>query len=542
MIQVYKRLYGFKLPQQLIAALRIYQGSVRGYLGWFLRTRTYRIGGKLVERDRLPVRALQCSMAGQIVVVLLLITDWFIRGTVGHWAFGTALLVGYPVITAYGFALVVLLSKGFWFVLHPKQFGKTVVAHILEQQVVRLRVKRRFTVVAVAGSVGKTTTKMAIAQLLGHNLRVRYQAGNYNDRVTVPLVFFCLPQPSLLNPFAWMRAFGEIAASLHHPYPYDVVVVELGTDGPGQMERFAYIRPDITVLTAITPEHMVNFGSIDAVAAEETSVFEYSRHVLVNTDLVEPKYLVGKTFVGYSQRKKTAHSYYGQSSKLSLGGQFLQIHAPSGGMDAYTRFVGEQGAASVVAAAAVADILGMKRSIIAEAIDRLEPFAGRMQVLEGIKGSRLIDDTYNSSPVAAKAALDVLYGSRATQRIAVLGSMNEMGGYAREAHKEVGMHCNPKKLDFVLTLGRDAERWIAPAARDAGCVVRSFSSQAACAAFIRKHLKQGAVVLVKGSQNGVFAEEVVKQLLAHPVDAKKLVRQSSDWLRRKVKQQKTDTL
>jgi UDP-N-acetylmuramoyl-tripeptide--D-alanyl-D-alanine ligase len=159
-----------------------------------------------------------------------------------------------------------------------------------------------------------------------------------------------------------------------------------------------------------------------------------------------------------------------------------------------------------------------------------------MRVFGGIKNTSIIDDTYNASPVAVKAALDVLYAARASQRIAVLGSMNEMGAYAKTAHQEVGEYCDAHKLDYVLTLGADAARWIAPAAKVRGCQVHSFTGADACAAYVRKHLQERAVVLVKGSQNGVFAEEVVKQLLAQPKDAENLVRQSPAWLRKKARQ------
>lgn len=120
-----------------------------------------------------------------------------------------------------------------------------------------------------------------------------------------------------------------------------------------------------------------------------------------------------------------------------------------------------------------------------------------MQLLDGIKHTKLIDDTYNASPVAVTAALDVLYSSRTKQRIAVLGSMNELGEYAREAHEEVGRYCDPRKLDLVVTLGRDAERWIAPTARKKGCVVHSFSSYTAAAAFVRKMYRRAQSYLRK---------------------------------------------
>ena len=109
--------------------------------------------------------------------------------------------------------------------------------------------------------------------------------------------------------------------------------------------------------------------------------------------------------------------------------------------------------------------------------------------------------------------------------------MNELGSYAREAHEIVGAYCDPSKLDLVVTVGRDAKRWLAPQAKARGCQVHSFDNPFAAGAFVRKRLKTKAVILVKGSQNGVFTEEVVKLLLAHPADAEKLVRQSKQWMR-----------
>jgi UDP-N-acetylmuramoyl-tripeptide--D-alanyl-D-alanine ligase len=302
------------------------------------------------------------------------------------------------------------------------------------------------------------------------------------------------------------------------------------------MKHFAYLKPDITVVTAVTPEHMAFFKTLDAVAAEELSVFDYSKKVLVNGDNVPGKYLIGRQFTEYSVRTNAAHNYYAKPHNHHLGGQDLQMETPSGSLQGSVKFVGAQGAICSLAAVAVADMLGLSRKDIIAALPALEPYAGRMRVLEGVKGATIIDDTYNASPVAVKAALDVLYAAKTKQRIALLGSMNELGEYSREAHTEVGAYCNPRKLDLVLTLGRDAERWIAPTAKAQGCVVHSFKSHQACADFIKKHLKKDAVILAKGSQNGVFAEEVVKLLLAHPADASKLVRQSNAWLKIKSKQ------
>lgn len=534
--QAVHRLYSWRMPRTLLVAYREHHSSPSKLLKWFFTTKTYRTRYNLFWNDDRPVVILLLSfMVGQIVSGVWLLYLWAWHGTAGYWAFGLALLIGYPVIIAVGFALVVWVKRFLWFVLHPKKLGKAIVSHILESQVKVLRRKHEFTVVAVAGSVGKTSTKLAIAELLGQKLRVLHQAGNYNDRVTVPLVLFEQTEPSLFNIFAWSRIFGENAAQVHHPFPYDVVVLELGTDGPGQLERFAYLKPDIGVLTGIAPEHMEYFKTLDVVAIEELTVFDFSKRMLVNADDIAGKYLGGKDFAEYSTLTNATRNYYARPEKQTLAGQTLHVELPSGSFTTTVKYLGHQGAKFAVAAAAVADMLGIAYDDIKEGLQRLVPFAGRMQVLEGTKDTTIIDDTYNASPLAVKAALDVLYAEKAPQRIAVLGSMNELGEHAQAAHGEIGEYCDAEKLAMVVTIGADAERWLAPAAKRAGCEVHSFKHPADAGKFVAEHVKKNAIILVKGSQNGVFAEEAVKQLLAHPADSEKLVRQSRYWLRRKMK-------
>jgi UDP-N-acetylmuramoyl-tripeptide--D-alanyl-D-alanine ligase len=529
-------LYSLKFSRTIVVALRQHDSSLLAYLHWFWNSKTFRVAGSLRSLDKPLVVLLAAATVAQIASGVALIIDWVRFGTVGGWAFGLALLVSYPLVIAHLLPVGMLCRRTMYHIFHPKKLGKAVVALMLESQVRRLRHRHHFVVVAVAGSVGKTSTKLAIAELLGQNLRVRYQPGNYNDRVTVPLVFFNQNPPALLNIFAWMRLFGENTASIEHSYPFDIVVVELGTNAPGQMKQFAYLNPDVTVLTAITPEHMEYFGTLDAVAQEELRVFDYSKQVLVNGDDIAGKYLVGRTFQEYSLTTNVAHNYFAKTSNHSLQGQTLNLEFPSGKIEAKTSFIGEQGAKVALAAAAMADMLGHSALVIKQSLTSIQASAGRMRVLQGIKDSTIIDDTYNASPEPVERGLDVLYATKAKQRIAILGSMNELGEYSREAHREVGAYCDPNKLDMVVTIGADAKRWLAPMAQEAGCQVHSFISPYEAGDFVRKHVKSGAVILAEGSQNGVFAEEAVKKLLAHPSDSDKLVRQSKQWRYKKAKQ------
>lgn len=417
-----------------------------------------------------------------------------------------------------------------------KRFAKNAIATVLGWQVRRLRQKADFKLVAIAGSVGKTSTKFAIANLLATKMQVRWQQGNYNDIVSVPLVFFGLPLPHIFSPLGWLRTFIRIESQLRRPYPYDVVVVELGTDFPGNLAQFKnYIKADIGVLTAIAPEHMTYFKDIDAVAKEELTIAELSEKLLVNVDLCDQRYLRElEEFITYGTR--AAATYQLAGVEPVKGGLKYTVNARKKALlDGVHSSIATTQLVSLTAAAAVGDLLGMERAELARGAGAVRAVQGRMQRLNGVKNSIILDDTYNASPEAVRAALDTLYAAEAPQKIALLGNMNELGDFSAEAHRAVGAYCDPKQLDLVVTLGTDANKYLAEAAAGEGCKVVRVEDPYLAAQEIEKVLQDGALILAKGSQNGVFAEEAVKRLLADPADADQLVRQDEYWLKRKAK-------
>jgi UDP-N-acetylmuramoyl-tripeptide--D-alanyl-D-alanine ligase len=391
-----------------------------------------------------------------------------------------------------------------------KKIAKKAVAAVLGYQVRKLVKKNKIKVIAVVGSIGKTSTKLAIANVLKAGFRVRYQEGNYNDLVSVPLIFFDEKIPSLFNPFAWLGVFWRNRKKLGDNYPYDIVIVELGSDGPGQILEFKkYLNLEIGVITAITPEHMQFFDNLDEVAKEELAVIDFSALVLANKDLCAAKYLSGIPQLLTYTAKQSAEFNISSKSRAELY--------------------------SISAAVVVAAKLGMQPTDIKKGLANVKAIPGRMNELAGTNGSTIIDDSYNSSPAAVQLALDYLYGLSSPQKIAVLGSMNELGAYSKQAHEEVGRYCDPKQLALVVTIGKEANEYLAAAANDKGCKVQSFDSPYTAGEYLKPILKKDAAVLVKGSQNGVFAEETVKILLAKPSDSQKLVRQTDDWLKIKSK-------
>ncbi len=421
-----------------------------------------------------------------------------------------------------------------------KKIFRNIISRILEWQVKRLQRISSFKTFAVVGSIGKTSTKLAISHALGKIGNVQYQSGNYNDRVTVPLIFFGHNNPSsLMNPLSWLKIIYLNEKQLRTDYQFDYVVLELGTDGPGQISKFSYLDIDLVVVTAVTPEHMEYFNDLDAVAEEELSVAKFAKKLLVNSDLIATKYLAklpsDLTCITYGTSAKAHINIHDGASKgsFTISMQNKSIFAAK---DVVLSLPKKYTLAAILGVMSFLGISDPKKisAVLEDAV--LTSVPGRLQQLPGIHDSIIIDDTYNSSPEAVKMALDVLYSHNGAQKIAILGSMNELGAVSESAHKEIGKMCKPQNIDLLVTIGTQANKYLAPEATKNGCTVHSFTNPYEAGMFIRHTMKPKSVILAKGSQNGVFAEEALKSILKNSHDQVKLVRQSDDWLMKKKKQ------
>ncbi len=160
--------------------------------------------------------------------------------------------------------------------------------------------------------------------------------------------------------------------------------------------------------------------------------------------------------------------------------------------------------------------------------------AGRLKPIEGIKHTTIIDDTYNSSPLAVKVALEVLSRAKTNgRRWAVLGDMLELGGHTDTAHAEVGEWVKNFKVDFLVTVGERSVKTNQVAETNGLKSEHAyhFSTTEAAGKFIQSELKKDDVILVKGSQ-GMRMEKIVKELMSNPLQAENiLVRQSKKWLK-----------
>lgn len=415
----------------------------------------------------------------------------------------------------------------------------------LESAVRKYFKKKDVKLVVVTGSVGKTSTKMAIATVLGEKYAVRVHDGNHNTHMSAPLAMLGIEYPDNVHSISsWIAVWRAIAIRMREKDDVQVVIQELGTDQPGDIAHFGkYLRPDIAVVTAVSPEHMEFFKTIDAVAQEELSVAAFTGLTVVNRDDID------QDFAKYAQTSQIDTYGLGSGAEYQiilepsnpLDGRIGQLVATEWGKVPVTlQVIGDQGVKAATAAACVGAKLGLTSQQVAVGLSKIRPVKGRMNILRGLEDSTLIDDTYNSSPLAVQAALATLYAIEAPQRIAILGSMNELGDTSAQAHEQAGLLCDPAKLDWVITIGSEAEKYLAPAAAQKGCQVKSFSSPYEAGGFAHSVLKPGAIVLAKGSQNGVFAEEALKVLLHATEEESSLVRQSDFWLGRKREQFSVD--
>ncbi len=394
--------------------------------------------------------------------------------------------------------------------------------------------------VAVAGSVGKTSTKTAIATVLARQYKVRMEDTNHNTHMSAPLAVLGIAYPeNVHNVLAWLRVFWAAHTRIRQPADVDIIVQELGTDRPGEIAHFGtYLRPDIGVVTAVTPEHMEFFESIEIVAEEELELANFSELAIINRDDIDGRfatYMNNENIVTYGNT--SAAEYRIEVDDFDIAHGYMgRVIAPDfkKPLQVNVRVLGEHSLRPVTAAATVAIKLGMSGSALADGIEDIEPVKGRMNLLRGLQNTILIDDTYNSSPASADAALQALYSMQAPQRIAILGSMNELGASSPNEHETLGNLCDPSLLAWVVTVGKDAETYLAPAAKARGCQVKSFTSALEAGAFVHSVLEKGAVVLAKGSQGDIYLEEALKILLHETHEDHELVRQSPAW--QKVKQ------
>ena len=422
-------------------------------------------------------------------------------------------------------------------------FKKIVVAVLTFEAKVLLRRTKPF-IIAITGSVGKTTTKDAIFTVLKNHKKTRKSQKSFNSEIGVPLSILGLPN-AWGNPFLWLKNFfdGFIIAFFSRNYP-EVLVLECGVDRPGDMAVLTkWLSPDIVVMTRLpdVPVHVEFFGTPEAVVAEKmellkalkpNGVFIYNHDDVKLKDAVKE---VRQSAVGFSRYLPTHFTASSDAivyhNDEPVGSTFTLTHLQESVLIKVMGSIGMQNAYTFAAAAAVASQFDISLPQVAQSLLEHQSPPGRMRMIPGIKGTLIIDDTYNSSPVAVEAALTSLSEIRGAKRkIAVIGDMLELGQFSSRAHEKVGEQV-PSCADVLFTLGVRARK-IAETAVEFGLHEKNVFQHddvVRAGRELQAFIKPGDVVLIKASQ-GIRAEKIVEEIMAHPEMASSLlVRQDSSW-------------
>lgn len=421
---------------------------------------------------------------------------------------------------------------------------KSVVVSILTFEASLLLKRAKPKIVAVTGNVGKTSTKDAIYHVLKGKVRSRKSEKSYNSEIGVPLSVLGL-ENAWSNPILWLKNIidGMFIALFPGKYP-EVLILEMGVDRPGDMKRLtSWLKPDVVVLTRLpdVPVHVEYFDSPEAVVAEKLTLVEALKNdgVLVyNIDdekIRQAAMEVRHRSVSYA-RYAEADFKVGEDEVVYENGQpkglAFKVTSAKGESDFFLDgAVGTGHLYNFAAAAAVGDLFDIEINEVASVLRDFIPPPGRMRLIPGIKDTMIIDDTYNSSPVAVERALSSLHEMKGfARKIAILGDMLELGRYSINEHKRVGMQA-AECADILVTIGVRA-RGIAEGALEAGMSEKNilqYEESKTAAKEMDSLVKPGDLILVKGSQ-GRRMERIVEEIMEEPEAAEKLlVRQGQAW-------------
>jgi UDP-N-acetylmuramoyl-tripeptide--D-alanyl-D-alanine ligase len=347
------------------------------------------------------------------------------------------------------------------------------------------------TVVGITGSAGKTTTKDAVAHLLASEFPVGKTIGNFNNHVGVPLSLLRLPDQSRVG------------------------VLEIGMNHAGEIRDLAAIaRPLIGVVTNVGYAHVEFFDSIEGVALAKRELIEAlpaGGVAVLNADdarvLQFREFHAGRTITfGFGEQADVR----ADQLQPTAGGTSFR----AAGVEFETSLTGHHAVMNLLAAIAVAQEFQIAPERLRDAVRTFAVGKMRGERLEH-NGVTVWNDCYNSNPDAARAMLDVLAGTPARHRVAVLGEMLELGRSAENLHRDVGRYVAARGIDVLIGVRGAANAMVEEARRSgmSGGAAYFFEDPREAGEFARRVLQPGDAVLFKGSR-GVAVERALERFLA----------------------------
>jgi UDP-N-acetylmuramoyl-tripeptide--D-alanyl-D-alanine ligase len=354
-------------------------------------------------------------------------------------------------------------------------------------------------IAGVTGSVGKTTTKEILAALLGARFRVLKSEGNFNNEYGLPLTLFKLDES------------------------HEAAVLEMGMSRRGELARLAEIaRPDVGVVTRVSPAHLEFFSSLDEIALAKRELIEglngKDSIAVLNADDARvaafAAFAPGRVLT-YGIEQQAMYTAENIEDRGALGTTFDFV-----GLQVRTRLdlalPGRHVIANALASLAAASVWGIGIGEAREVLPKLRPPAMRGELLRFSNGAALINDSYNSSPAALQAMTALLAATPGfRRRILAAGEMRELGATSEQLHRAAGEYAaKTGAIDWIIGVDGNAAQLIEGAA-SAGIPrehLKFFSSSEDAAQFLQGQLQPGDLLLVKGSR-GVKMERIVEALL-----------------------------
>lgn len=438
-----------------------------------------------------------------------------------------------------------------------KEILKYIVTEILSREAALLLKRTKPTIIAITGNVGKTTTKDAVYAVVSTLHHARKSDKSFNSEIGVPLTILGLPN-AWSSPMGWIKNcfFGLKVALFSKEYP-PYLVLEIGADHPGDIERITtWLKPHVTVITHIphVPVHVEFFLGPEHLVREKQHLaraLSYDGALVLDADSefslsTKDMALPSQRVITYGKKAGAdiqvlgvepvyAEEKVGRRKLCFPIGENIRIVAgPNMGTE-YTvplrGTIGMHRAYPVLAAIAVGMTLGIDVEKSIEAVSSMEPTKGRMRLIDGIKQSVIIDDTYNSSPIALSEGLSsVKKVTCKGRKIVIVGDMLELGAYSKEAHYDIGKKV-AKVADILITVGFRA-RDIARGALEHGMpetAVYQLEKAVEAGKLAQTLVEIGDYIYVKGSQ-GMRMERTVEEIMADPERASSLlVRQDTVW-------------
>lgn len=399
-------------------------------------------------------------------------------------------------------------------------------------------------VIAITGSIGKTSAKEAIFAVVSSKFEARKNIRNYNNEFGLPFTIIGVPSPKR-NPFKWILLFAKSfwMISFYSHYP-KVLVLELGIDRPGDMDHLMdIVKPDIAVLTTIGISHLEYFSSEQQIFEEKSRIFRdlTSRDfAILNMDDQKVRQAIPKvrskiiTFGKDSASdlkivdSTTTYSHnnnaFGTMAHFNYKGKVTPIFLRN--------ILGVPHISASAAAAAAGIAMGMEMTEISNALTNYHPEPGRLRTIEGLHGSTIIDDTYNAAPLSMRVAIEELIHFPSAHKIAVLGDMLELGKLSEQSHKDVAKQITNSSVDYFIGVGPQMKLAYNELKRTMFKEdhLYWFEKSTDAIATLESLLRDNTAVLIKGSQ-GMRMEKIVREVIADKSRAAELLcRQDPDWL------------